>query len=156
MVGHALEQLKVAEDSLLLVENVGNLVCPAAFDLGEAAKVVILSVTEGEDKPLKYPDMFRAAQLMLLSKCDLLPHLQFDADQAEAYARRVNPQLEVIRLSSTTGEGFGDWLAWIEGALAKAKGQRQATVAGLKARIAQLEAQLAAQGDAPSAPLASR
>lgn len=156
MVGHALEQLKVAEDSLLLLENVGNLVCPAAFDLGEAAKVVILSVTEGEDKPLKYPDMFRAAQLMVLSKCDLLPHLQFDADQAEAYARRVNPQLEVIRLSSTTGEGFGDWLAWIEGALAKAKGQRQATVAGLKARIAQLEAQLAAQGDAPSAPTASR
>ncbi len=160
MVGHALEQLQVAEDSLLLVENVGNLVCPAAFDLGEAAKVVILSVTEGEDKPLKYPDMFRAARLMLLSKCDLLPHLQFDADQAEAYARRVNPQLEVIRLSSTTGEGFGDWLAWIEKGLAAARNQRQATVAGLKARIAQLEAQLAAQGDAPSTasavPSASR
>ena len=92
MVGHALERLKPADESLFLIENVGNLVCPAAFDLGEHHKVAILSVTEGEDKPLKYPDMFRAADVMLLNKCDLLPYLEFDADLAEANARRVNPR----------------------------------------------------------------
>ena len=91
MVGHALERLPLADDSLLLIENVGNLVCPAAFDLGEACKVVILSVTEGEDKPLKYPNMFDAARLMLLNKVDLLPHLRFDVDACLGYARRVNP-----------------------------------------------------------------
>ncbi|HEY8537252.1 MAG TPA: hydrogenase nickel incorporation protein HypB [Steroidobacteraceae bacterium] len=114
MVGHALERLPVARGSLLLVENVGNLVCPAAFDLGEAHKVAVLSVTEGEDKPLKYPDMFRAASLMLLNKCDLLPHLDFDIDAAIAYAKRVNPSLEIIRVSARTGEGMADWLEWIE------------------------------------------
>lgn len=112
MVGHALEQLPAA--NVLMIENVGNLVCPAAFDLGEAGKVVILSVTEGEDKPLKYPEMFRAARLMLVNKCDLLPYLQFDVEQAIVYARRVNPLIEVIRVSATTGEGMADWLAWIE------------------------------------------
>jgi hydrogenase nickel incorporation protein HypB len=91
MVGHAMEKLDLPEDSLLMVENVGNLVCPAAFDLGEAHKVVILSVTEGEDKPIKYPDMFRAATLMLLNKCDLLPYLSFKVDAAIEFARRVNP-----------------------------------------------------------------
>ena len=96
-----------------MIENVGNLVCPAAFDLGEAHKVAILSVTEGEDKPIKYPDMFAAADLMLLNKCDLLPFLDFDVDQAIAYARRVNPKLEVIRTSATSGEGMEEWLAWI-------------------------------------------
>ena len=114
MVGHAMEKLALADDSLLAIENVGNLVCPAAFDLGEAHKVVILSVTEGEDKPIKYPDMFRAADLMLLNKCDLLPHLRFDVDQAIEAARRVNPAIQVIRVSATTGEGMGDWLAWLQ------------------------------------------
>ena len=114
MVGHALEQLPMPDDALLFIENVGNLVCPAAFDLGEAGKVVILSVTEGEDKPLKYPDMFRAARLMLVNKCDLLPHLEFDIELAIANARRVNPLIEVIRVSATKGDGMADWLAWIE------------------------------------------
>jgi hydrogenase nickel incorporation protein HypB len=113
MVGHALEKLPLGTGSVLMIENVGNLVCPAAFDLGEAGKVVILSVTEGEDKPLKYPDMFRAARLMLLNKCDLLPYLQFDAEQAIANARRVNPQIEVLRVSATSGEGMDAWLDWI-------------------------------------------
>ena len=113
MVGHACERLSLVQNSVLMIENVGNLVCPAAFDLGEAGKVVILSVTEGEDKPLKYPDMFRAARLMLINKCDLLPHLEFDIDQAIANARRVNPFIEVIRVSATKGEGMAEWLAWI-------------------------------------------
>ena len=113
MVGRALPILAPADDSLLLIENVGNLVCPAAFDLGEAHKVVILSVTEGEDKPLKYPDMFAAADLMLLNKVDLLPHLSFDVDKAEAFARRVNPALQIVRVSAITGEGFEQWLAWV-------------------------------------------
>ncbi len=122
MVGHALEQLPLADNAVLMIENVGNLVCPAAFDLGEAGKVVILSVTEGEDKPLKYPDMFRAARLMLVNKCDLLPYLQFDVDQAIAYAKRVNPLIEVIRVSATTGEGMADWLGWIEKGAAAVRG----------------------------------
>lgn len=114
MVGHAIHELNLPERSLLMIENVGNLVCPAAFDLGEAHKVVVLSVTEGEDKPIKYPDMFRAAKLMLLNKCDLLPHLDFDVDQAIDYARRVNPGIEVLRVSARSGEGMVDWLAWLE------------------------------------------
>ena len=114
MVGHAMHQLDLPEHSVLMIENVGNLVCPAAFDLGEAHKVVILSVTEGEDKPLKYPDMFRAADLMLLGKCDLLPYLAYDVDRAVESARRVNPDIQVIRFSATTGEGMADWLAWLE------------------------------------------
>ncbi|WP_068806865.1 hydrogenase nickel incorporation protein HypB [Thauera phenolivorans] len=114
MVGEALAGLPLARGGLLLVENVGNLVCPAAFDLGEAHKVVILSVTEGEDKPLKYPDMFRAADLMLLNKCDLLPYLDVDIALAEAHARRVNPALRMIRVSATSGEGMDEWLAWLE------------------------------------------
>jgi hydrogenase nickel incorporation protein HypB len=146
MVGHALEKLPLADNTVLMIENVGNLVCPAAFDLGEAGKVVILSVTEGEDKPLKYPDMFRAARLMLLNKCDLLPHLQFDAEQAIAYARRVNPQIEVLRISATSGEGMADWLAWVEKGAAATKSHGQDTVAALKKRIADLEAKLAAHG----------
>jgi hydrogenase nickel incorporation protein HypB len=114
MVGHAFGQLELPQRSLLMIENVGNLVCPAAFDLGEAHKVVVLSVTEGEDKPIKYPDMFRAARLMLLNKCDLLPYLDFDVDQAIAYARRVNPEIEVLRVSAKSGEGMEAWLAWLE------------------------------------------
>lgn len=113
MVGHALETLQPADGSLLFIENVGNLVCPAAFDLGEAHKVAILSVTEGEDKPLKYPDMFHAAGLMLLNKTDLLPHLNFDVERCIAYAQQVNPRIRVLQVSATTGEGMGAWYQWI-------------------------------------------
>ena len=120
MVGQAMQQLGLQDNSLLLIENVGNLVCPASFDLGEAHKVVILSVTEGEDKPLKYPDMFRAADMMLLNKCDLLPHLTFDAALAIEYARRINPNLQVIRISATSGEGMMEWLEWIKDGCCKA------------------------------------
>lgn len=144
MVGHAFERMQPADDSLFLIENVGNLVCPAAFDLGEHHKVAILSVTEGEDKPLKYPDMFRAASLMLVNKIDLLPYLAFDVEKAIEHARRVNPQLEVIRVSATTGEGFDDWLAWLQTGVAAQSAKRQETVDALKRRIAALEAQLAA------------
>ncbi|UJP04863.1 MAG: hydrogenase nickel incorporation protein HypB [Nitrosomonas sp.] len=113
MIDRALQQLTLQHDSLLFIENVGNLVCPSAFDLGEAHKVVILSVTEGEDKPLKYPDMFHAADLMLLNKCDLLPYLNFDVDLAIEYAYRVHPGLPVIRLSATQGSGMQAWCDWI-------------------------------------------
>ncbi len=133
MIGHAVEKLALAEDSVLFIENVGNLVCPAGFDLGEAAKVVILSVTEGEDKPLKYPDMFAAAELMILNKIDLLPHLTFDVERCIAYARKVNPSIQVLQLSTTSGQGMTEWKAWIEA-------KRQAI---LTARAAQLEAKLA-------------
>jgi hydrogenase nickel incorporation protein HypB len=113
MVGHALESLAPENGGVLFIENVGNLVCPAAFDLGEAHKVAILSVTEGEDKPLKYPDMFAAADLLLLNKIDLLPHLQFDVDRCIDYARRVNPAIKVLKLSATSGEGMDDWYRWL-------------------------------------------
>ncbi len=113
MVGHALDHLGLQPGGVLFVENVGNLVCPAAFDLGEAAKVAILSVTEGEDKPLKYPDMFAAAKLVILNKVDLAPHCDVDLDLCEANARRVNPGVEVLRLSARTGAGMEAWLAWI-------------------------------------------
>jgi hydrogenase nickel incorporation protein HypB len=116
MVGHALEALNPADGSLLFIENVGNLVCPAAFDLGEAHKVVILSVTEGEDKPLKYPDMFHAADLMLLNKIDLLPYLQFDVDRCIDHARRVNPRIKVLRVSALNGAGMVDWYQWLRAA----------------------------------------
>jgi hydrogenase nickel incorporation protein HypB len=102
------------DHSLLFIENVGNLVCPAVWDLGEAAKVAILSVTEGEDKPLKYPDMFAASQLMILNKTDLLPHVKFDVARCIDLARRVNPAIEVIQLSATTGEGMDAWLNWLD------------------------------------------
>lgn len=114
MVGHALETLQPEEQSVLFIENVGNLVCPAAFDLGEAHKVAILSVTEGEDKPIKYPDMFAAADIMLLNKCDLLPYLQFDVDKCIEYARRVNPGIKVLHTSATSGEGMESWYQWIK------------------------------------------
>jgi hydrogenase nickel incorporation protein HypB len=113
MVEHALEKLKPADNSLLFIENVGNLVCPASFDLGEAHKVVILSVTEGEDKPLKYPDMFAAADLMLLNKVDLLPYLSFDVQKCVEYAQRVNPRIRVMLTSATSGEGMDEWLGWL-------------------------------------------
>jgi hydrogenase nickel incorporation protein HypB len=128
MIGQAMQRLELKDDSLLLIENVGNLVCPAGFDLGEAHKVVIFSVTEGEDKPLKYPDMFRAADLMLLSKCDLLPHLEFDADLAVENARRVNPHIAVIRVSASSGAGMAEWLAWISTGCRDAIAAKQETI----------------------------
>ena len=143
MVGMALQRLQPADDSLFLIENVGNLVCPAAFDLGEHHKVAILSVTEGEDKPLKYPDMFRAADVMLLNKCDLLPHLEFDANLAEANARRVNPKLVVFRVSATSGEGMDAWLAWIRSGLKLQGVKRAGQVEALQRRVQELERQLA-------------
>lgn len=114
MVGHAMEPLQPEDSSVLFIENVGNLVCPAAFDLGEAHKVAILSVTEGEDKPLKYPDMFHAADLMLLNKIDLLPYLDFDVEKCIEYARRVNPSIKILQVSATTGEGMDQWYQWIK------------------------------------------
>ena len=117
MVGHALQRLNLADSSLLLIENVGNLVCPAAFDLGEAHKVAVLSVTEGEDKPIKYPDMFRAASVMLLNKVDLLPYLQYDVNAAIAFARKVNPRIRVIQVSATTGQGMDEWLQFLRDGL---------------------------------------
>ena len=120
MVGHAIEQLAPQDASVVFIENVGNLVCPAGFDLGEAHRVVILSVTEGEDKPLKYPDIFATSDLVLMNKTDLLPHLDFDMDQAVANARRVNPRCKVLPVSARTGEGLGAWIAWLTGARAMA------------------------------------
>ena len=111
--GHGL-----ADRQLLFIENVGNLVCPALWDLGEAAKVAILSVTEGEDKPLKYPDMFAAARLMILNKVDLLPYVDFNVARCIEYARRVNPGIEVLQVSATKGDGLNAWLDWLERALA--------------------------------------
>lgn len=119
MVGHAMEHLDMVQGALLFIENVGNLVCPAGFDLGEDCKVAILSVTEGEDKPLKYPDMFTVSRLALLNKIDLAPHCDVDLDLYEANLRRVNPAIEVIRLSARTGEGMDNWLNWLRGALAR-------------------------------------
>jgi hydrogenase nickel incorporation protein HypB len=113
MLARGLEELQPSPHSVVLIENVGNLVCPALFDLGEHAKIVILSVTEGEDKPLKYPHMFQHAGLMILNKIDLLPHLTFDVSKCLTFARMVNPQLPVLQVSATTGEGLQDWYGWV-------------------------------------------
>jgi hydrogenase nickel incorporation protein HypB len=130
---------------ILFIENVGNLVCPAMWDLGEAAKIVILSVTEGEDKPLKYPDMFAAARLMILNKTDLLPHLQFDVTRCIEYARRVNPHIEVLQVSATGGQGMAAWLDWIEaGYRMAAESQEHTRLHRLTERIAALESELTA------------
>ncbi len=114
MVGHAIDHLNIGNGTTLFIENVGNLVCPAAFDLGEDVKVAILSVTEGEDKPLKYPDMFTASRLALLNKVDLAPHCDVDLDLYEANLKRVNPLIEIIRVSAKTGEGLNRWIAWLK------------------------------------------
>jgi len=143
-IGHALEHLAPADDSVLFIENVGNLVCPAAFDLGEAHKVVVLSVTEGEDKPLKYPDMFAASSLMLLNKTDLLPHVNFNAARAIEYARRVRPGIEVLQVCATTGAGMDAWLAWVRRGAEAARERRRDDVARLKRRVAELEAKISA------------
>jgi hydrogenase nickel incorporation protein HypB len=113
MVGHALDDLSPKRDSILFIENVGNLVCPAGFDLGEAQKIVILSVTEGDDKPLKYPDVFAAASTLILSKIDLLPHLDFDIERCIAHARAINPDIAVLKVSARSGEGMGSWIDWL-------------------------------------------
>ncbi|MGL5967646.1 MAG: hydrogenase nickel incorporation protein HypB [Kluyvera sp.] len=114
MIADAVPRLPLQSNSILFIENVGNLVCPASFDLGERHKVAVLSVTEGEDKPLKYPHMFAAASVMLLNKIDLLPYLNFDVEQCIACAREVNPNIEIILLSATSGEGMDQWLNWLE------------------------------------------
>jgi hydrogenase nickel incorporation protein HypB len=124
MVAGALRELDPAPGSLLFVENVGNLVCPALFDLGERAKVVVASTPEGEEKPLKYPHMFRASRLMLLNKIDLAPHLAFDVERCVAHARSVNPVLEVLRLSATRGDGVEGWYAWLRTLLSAAAAAR--------------------------------
>lgn len=145
--------------ALLFIENVGNLVCPAMWDLGEAAKVAILSVTEGEDKPIKYPDMFAAARLMVLNKVDLLPHVDFDVARCIEYARRVNPSIEVLLVSARSGQGMDAWIDWIleaahetahrgsvpaKAVVNPASAQALATEAALRRRIEELEAALAA------------
>ena len=117
MLGRALDLLQPAKGSLLVIENVGNLVCPALFDLGENARVVIFSVTEGEDKPLKYPHMFSTADVLLLSKIDLLPHLRVDLEQMTDNALAVNPRLKIIPVSAYTGEGLDAWYGWLRGEL---------------------------------------
>jgi hydrogenase nickel incorporation protein HypB len=133
-IDHALDQLGLPEGGVLFIENVGNLVCPADFDLGEAYKVVVLSVTEGEDKPLKYPNMFAASKLMLLNKTDLLPHLDFDVARCIEYARRVNHSIEILQLSARTGDGMDAWLDWIR------QGQRTTLAQQVKRLEADLEA----------------
>lgn len=112
-IGHALEKLSPAEQSLLIIENIGNLVCPALFDLGAQVNVVILSVTEGDNKPLKYPDMFRCADLVLITKTDLLPYVDFDLERCREYATRIQPKVEIQTLSSVSGAGLSDWYDWI-------------------------------------------
>ncbi len=144
MVGHALERLNPAPEGVVMIENVGNLVCPAAFDLGEAHKVAILSVTEGEDKPLKYPDMFHAADLMLLNKIDLLPYVSFDVERCIEYARRVKPGIRVLQISATRGDGLDEWLAWIEDSARAVADARRDIIATLRQRNAELEHELAA------------
>ncbi|MBS3910335.1 MAG: hydrogenase nickel incorporation protein HypB [Hydrogenophaga sp.] len=146
--GHAHDHHHGDAHSLLFIENVGNLVCPAVWDLGEAAKVAILSVTEGEDKPLKYPDMFAAARLMVLNKIDLLPHVQFDVARCIELARRVNPTIEILQLSATTGEGMDAWLHWLDHAMGHGHHHHEepapsVSESALRDRVQQLEAELA-------------
>ena len=113
MVNHAMKELKPKEGSVLFIENVGNLVCPSLFDLGEKKRVVIISVTEGEDKPIKYPTMFESSQLCIINKIDLLPYVDFDVEKTKEYAKRVNPKLEFIELSVKSGEGMQLWYDWL-------------------------------------------
>jgi hydrogenase nickel incorporation protein HypB len=132
-VGHAAADLPLRQHGILFIENVGNLVCPAGFDLGETKRVVILSVTEGTDKPIKYPDAFAAADIMVLSKLDLMPHVDFDASAAIELAKRVNPAIGVVRVSVTAEGGIDEWLQWL-------RSTRREVVAAL---AAQLESRLA-------------
>ncbi|MBT3072064.1 hydrogenase nickel incorporation protein HypB [Rhodomicrobium sp. Az07] len=125
MTGHAADHLAPGKGAVLFIENVGNLVCPAMFDLGEEARVVLCSVTEGEDKPLKYPDMFRTSHLMLITKVDLLPHLDFDVEALAANARAINPRIKILRVSAKTGEGMEAWAGWL-------RAQRTLALTGLE------------------------
>lgn len=124
MIERALADWRLEEIDLLLIENVGNLVCPSSYDLGEVAKIVVLSVTEGEDKPLKYPSIFFKSQLLVLNKIDLLPYVPFDITAAEENARKTHPGMEIVRVSCTTREGLSGWLAWLQ-----ARRQAQASLA---------------------------
>jgi len=126
MVENALEGWDLPALDFLFIENVGNLVCPTSYDLGEDAKVVVLSVAEGEDKPLKYPGIFRKATLMILNKLDLLPYVPFNPKLACEYARRINPQIDIIETSATTGAGFDRWIHWLAARVAA----KQASVQG--------------------------
>jgi len=126
-IAKAAEQFELSEFELLIIENVGNLVCPAEFDLGEHDKVMMLSCAEGHDKPAKYPLMFREARVMLLSKMDLLPHTNFDVDAAIADARALNPGIEVIKVSAFTGEGLDAWFDWLESRIQAARRYRGGT-----------------------------
>ena len=128
MVAKHLDEMGFRGPGILFVENVGNLVCPSSYDLGEAAKIVLLSVTEGEDKPLKYPGIFHRSSLMLLTKMDLLPHVEFDPKLALENARKVHPEIEQIALSSRTGEGFGEWMNWLRALQRKVQQEALATV----------------------------
>ena len=128
MVERHLNELGFRGPGLLLVENVGNLVCPSSYDLGEAAKIVLLSVTEGEDKPLKYPGIFHRASLMILTKTDLLPYVEFDPKLALENARKVHPEIDYLALSSKTGEGFDQWLAWLAALQQKTRQEAPATI----------------------------
>ena len=114
MVLHAVQDMKLQNDSVLFIENVGNLVCPAMFDLGEKERVVVISVTEGDDKPIKYPDMFHSSTLCIINKIDLLPYVSFSVEKAKDYARKVNHHLEIIELSCTSGEGMQQWYDWLK------------------------------------------
>ncbi len=113
MVNRAMKELELAEKAVLMIENVGNLVCPALFDLGEASRVLIISTTEGEDKPLKYPYMFRSSDLCIINKTDLLPYVDFDIEKFREYARQINPELRFIELSVKTGQGMEGWYQWL-------------------------------------------
>lgn len=114
MILHATQGMKLQSESVLFIENVGNLVCPAMFDLGENERVVVISVTEGEDKPIKYPDMFHSSTLCIINKIDLLPYVPFNLEKAKEYARKVNPNLEIIEVSCTSGEGLSVWYDWLK------------------------------------------
>jgi hydrogenase nickel incorporation protein HypB len=114
MIFHAIQGLKPKENSVLFIENVGNLVCPAMFDLGEKERVVIMSVTEGDDKPLKYPDMFHTSTLCIINKTDLLPYVPFDINKAKENAKKVNHKLEIIEVSCTSGDGLHEWYDWLK------------------------------------------
>ncbi|MFO8066325.1 MAG: hydrogenase nickel incorporation protein HypB [Bacteroidales bacterium] len=114
MINKAVKQIEVKENSVLIIENVGNLVCPAMFDLGESKRVVVISVTEGEDKPLKYPGMFNSADICIINKIDLLPYVDFNIDKVKEYALQVNHHLEFFELSAKTGEGMNEWYEWLK------------------------------------------
>lgn len=114
MILHALQGIKPEENSVMFIENVGNLVCPAMFDLGESERVVVMSVTEGEDKPLKYPDMFHSSTVCVINKIDLLPYVPFNLEKAKEFALQVNPKLEIIEVSCTSGEGLDKWYTWLK------------------------------------------